>query len=1611
MRTTKTQYKRIYGTKRWLLTLLATVLLMPGLNLRAQVTIGMETPSVKGALLQLKEKDNTDGDANATRGLILPRVKLTSLTITSGDDLATTIENAVEGSAMEWDKEKHTGLSVYNLTDNTASGGNICPGVYAWNGSKWIRLHEPCNSSLIFAPNYNVDPGSTTLYVNTEGSFTQGTGDDCTRGAGVAHSEMPAGVFKYTGAEGEAFAGYTYDHASGITVTIDAATLATGAGELPVKVSGTVDAAYAGKAFDIPVTILGQQLYVRVSVGCGAYTTAMADRTIVKSTPQLTGDPDWLQFQCFNLGADTSLDPFTYVSNGDKVNNDIKGFLYQWGRRTDGHQDRNSGSDGPIATSPTNAGNQFIKTNGDWLAGGGEPTRWGDGTQESKMERGYNDPCPTGWKVPSQKQWQSIFAFASGAPATATQNTWTWSNGYKVGDALYLPVTGFRISNGGNLSYTDWGAYWSSTLAPLSAGDANAYNLWLKSDKVTPDDTPVFSARAVRCVIDEKVPCNDAAIESAVVESCIPYMFTYQTMRLTATGYDDESNVVTVASYQWSVNGTEVPGATSEIFNYTPASDIVLTDDGLGNMCSNVTISCKMSNSLGVKIGSYPITVVQASATGLSPIHVKSLKGDGTGETTQTFAHVNLGAEGDTDPCNMQGDLYQWGRMDDGHQLRNSESYPANDNTRGNGIVTDPAAFDPATGQILSTYTDAEGKKLFGKFIKQADIPYNWRSDDNMLWGDGTTEYNQDKGKGDPCPDGWKIPSQQQWNYIFRKETTSTDPGNATVNTWTKLGTFGANNVGGYQVESALYLPAAGYRQGRDASLIKPSTFGVYWNTMIELELGVYYGNGFTFSGSSIMPSERLNRSHARSIRCIKDNTVPCTPPAITTHPSTSAVPYCNGTTAANVTALSVAATGSGTLTYQWYSNTTASKTGGTLITGATTNSYKPSTTANGDLYYYCVVTGTCGNATSDVSGKVTVTAATAITTHPSTAAASYCQNTAVASVTALSVSATGTGTLTYQWYSNTTASKTGGTLITGATTNSYEPSTSSSGDLYYYCVVTGTCGTATSNVSGKVTVNALPAAPVLTGTSQVCSGTSITKAILDGFITPVSGVVYKYYTTSAGTTEATLPVTASGTTSRTFHARAVNSSTGCVSAGSTTLTVTINPLITSVSITGGGIYGTGGTITLTANVAPAGATIKKYEWYKNGSATPVYTSTSSNKYVITGATVAHAGSYVVKVKDACDIETASSAAEVSVISLIRDYNVEDPSSDFVDVGAAFVKGTGDAYTRGTGVAHSSMAAGYFRYQNNGKSITFGGFSTTVDGVTITIPAKTIAANSTDAFTVSVSGTPLSDKAGKAYDIPITVFGKQLYVRVQVGCGAYTTPMADRTIVKGSPQLVTKASDTGDPDWLQFQCYNLGTNATTLDPFIYSTSILGGLYQWGRNTDGHEIRTSATTETLATSNTPGHSYFILQSNTAPNDWRSGGGEIFRWSDGKERGENDPCPLEWRVPSSARWASIFNGMTSPGQDSEIATAYRWTWTGNGYKIGGSLYLPAGSLRGLNGGALVEAGVGKYGDYWSSTVSGTNSYGLRFYNNPNNYDIYTAYKDYRVTGQAVRCVKDK
>jgi uncharacterized protein (TIGR02145 family) len=158
----------------------------------------------------------------------------------------------------------------------------------------------------------------------------------------------------------------------------------------------------------------------------------------------------------------------------------------------------------------------------------------------------------------------------------------------------------------------------------------------------------------------------------------------------------------------------------------------------------------------------------------------------------------------------------------------------------------------------------------------------------------------------------------------------------------------------------------------------------------------------------------------------------------------------------------------------------------------------------------------------------------------------------------------------------------------------------------------------------------------------------------------------------------------------------------------------------------------------------------------------------------------------------------------------------------------------------------------------------------------------------------------------------------------------------------------------------------------------------GDLYQWGRAADGHQIRTSGTTTTLSSSDTPGHASFIMAPNS-PNDWRSLLNNNL-WQG--ISGTNNPCPERYRLPTGAEWAAEW---------------YTWNSMDDAGAFGSPLKLPNAGARDPGNASLIS--VGTFGYYWSSTVSGAHIQTLYFASASYYGGLYP-----RARGNSVRCIKD-
>ena len=153
------------------------------------------------------------------------------------------------------------------------------------------------------------------------------------------------------------------------------------------------------------------------------------------------------------------------------------GSLYQWGRGSDGHEVINwtssTGSDGAEQANETSTlSNSNTPGHGDFIINNSYPIDWRSPQNDDLWQgvNGINNPCPSGYRLPTSAEWE------------AERVSWSSNNAAgAIGSPLKLPVAGRRYNSFGALSYVgSSGFYWSSTAAGSYAislyflsGDAN----------------------------------------------------------------------------------------------------------------------------------------------------------------------------------------------------------------------------------------------------------------------------------------------------------------------------------------------------------------------------------------------------------------------------------------------------------------------------------------------------------------------------------------------------------------------------------------------------------------------------------------------------------------------------------------------------------------------------------------------------------------------------------------------------------------------------------------------------------------------------------------------------------------------------------------------------------------------------------------------------------------------------------------------------------------------------------------------------------------------------------------------------------------------------------
>jgi uncharacterized protein (TIGR02145 family) len=505
------------------------------------------------------------------------------------------------------------------------------------------------------------------------------------------------------------------------------------------------------------------KLYIYVITDNVWKEIAFGTGTITPTVPNVINPTTGETWMDRNLGA-------TQVATSS-TDADSYGDLYQWGRGTDGHQIRTS-------NTTSNLSSTDVPGHGDFIISNSYSIGWLSPPNNNLWQGviGTNNPCPPGYRLPTEAEWN------------AERASWTSNNAAGAyASPLKLPLAGTRSYSTGSLGSQE-GIYWTSTVSGAYYSQA----LNFQSSDVSMDGYSRGFGFSVRCLKDE----TSATVPGAPTIGLATSGDTEASVTFTAPTNDGGS---TITSYTATSSPENITGTIAQ------AGSGTITVTGLTNG-TVYTFTVTATNAIGTGAAS-------AASNSVTPTgSVPNVTNPTTGEI---WMDRNLGATqvatSSTDAA-AYGDLYQWGRGTDGHQIRTS-----------------------ATTITLSS-TDAPGH---GDFIVAPSYPYDWRSPQNDNLWQGVS------GTNNPCPTGYRIPTEAEWDAERASWSTN-------------------NSAGAFA--SPLKLPVAGMRDN-SGSLLHVDSQGFYWsNSLIYDSHSV--GLNFWFITTYLTASER---AIGNSVRCIKD--------------------------------------------------------------------------------------------------------------------------------------------------------------------------------------------------------------------------------------------------------------------------------------------------------------------------------------------------------------------------------------------------------------------------------------------------------------------------------------------------------------------------------------------------------------------------------------------------------------------------------------------------------------------------------------------------------------------------------------------------------------------
>jgi hypothetical protein len=715
----------------------------------------------------------------------------------AGNGMSSVIDNG--DGTLTFNYANGTTYTTSPLTGLQGASGTFPTGtnfgdMYFWNGTSWQMVPIGSEGQFLTVSNGVPTWQSSTPNLNLPNVSGLGCSSASLSGT-VYQSSFTNGIsisVPYTGGNGIGYNAQSIQSTGviGLTVTLTSGVLANGSGNLSYTLSGLANSSGAA---NFPIVFGGQNCLLTVNVqaiatnpfSAGSIFCATGPTSVVDVTNPTTGKI-WMDR---NLGASQVATSSTDLA--------AYGDLYQWGRGNDGHQCRTSMNSNLLSTTDQPGNANFISNNlisYDWRNPSNDNLWQG--------VSGTNNPCPTGYRIPTISELNAEIA------------SWSAQNSVGAfGSPLKFTLAGGR-NNSDLINVGVNGCYWTGTpVAPL------ATTIRFDNSSAVEDEWERYNGLSVRCIKDASaipatlgaINCGSSSITGTLtsgttasgVSASVPYTGgnggTYAAQTISSSG-------VTGLTANLSA-GTLALGAGSLSFaiSGTPATS--------GTTSFALTIggqTCTFTVSVGVNLVlAYPAGSVFCAS---GPTAIVDVTNPTTGKT---WMDRNLGASqvatSSTDAA-AYGDLYQWGRGNDGHQCRNS----------------------PTTTTLSST--DQPGN---ANFILAPNSPFDWRSPQNANLWQGVNGVNN------PCPTGYRLPTEIELN----NERLS----------------WSASNITG-AFPSPLKITIAGIRSSSNGAISMVANTGLYWTSTTS----TIYSRALNLDCCNANFNID-NRATGRTVRCIKN--------------------------------------------------------------------------------------------------------------------------------------------------------------------------------------------------------------------------------------------------------------------------------------------------------------------------------------------------------------------------------------------------------------------------------------------------------------------------------------------------------------------------------------------------------------------------------------------------------------------------------------------------------------------------------------------------------------------------------------------------------------------